>query len=178
MLRGGKVHQMSFRRGEPGGWGRHHHRQHQIAWVSQGVSTVVLDERRWVVTPTRAVWIPGGHAHDVVNRDDAVLHCLYVWPQAEVDRLTERLREAPVSNKATRDFVRMFSSASSDERPDKQGRITIPQHLRTYAGLERDCVVVGAINRVEIWDAVAWQRYEESKESAFADLDDEVFPGV
>ena len=71
----------SFPRGEPGGWGRHYHRQHQVVWVSQGVSTVVLDERRWVVTPTRAVWIPGGHAHDIVNRDDAVLLCVYVWPE-------------------------------------------------------------------------------------------------
>ena len=70
-----------FAAGEPGGWGRHYHAQHQIAWVSQGVSTVVVDDRRWVVTPSRAVWIPGGRPHDVVNRDDAVLHCLYVWPE-------------------------------------------------------------------------------------------------
>ena len=45
------------------------------------MSTVGTDDRRWVVTPSRAVWIPGGCPHDVVNRDDAVLHCLYVWPE-------------------------------------------------------------------------------------------------
>jgi MraZ protein len=82
------------------------------------------------------------------------------------------------SSQQVRDYQRMLASGASDETPDKQGRVTIPQHLRTYAGLERDCVVVGAINRVEIWDAAAWQAYEASKESAFADLDDEVFPGV
>ena len=105
-------------------------------------------------------------------------HCLYVWPKAEIDRITERLREAPVSNKATRDYIRMFSSASSDETPDRQGRITIPSHLRSYAGLDKDCVVVGAINRVEVWDADAWEQYANAKESAFADLDEGALPGA
>ena len=105
-------------------------------------------------------------------------HCLYVWPQAEIERITDRLREAPVSNKATRDYIRMFSSASSDERPDKQGRITIPAHLRAYAGLDKECVVVGAINRVEVWDAAAWEEYSQEKESAYADLDEAGFPGL
>ena len=105
-------------------------------------------------------------------------HCLYVWPQAEVDRLTERLREAPVSNKATRDFVRMFSSASSDERPDKQGRITIPPKLRDWASLSKDVVVIGAMNRLEIWDESAWNAYSEAQEEAFAELSEEVIPGI
>ncbi len=105
-------------------------------------------------------------------------HCLYVWPQAEVDRLTERLREAPVSNKATRDFVRMFSSASSDERPDKQGRITIPPKLRDWAALDKEVVVIGAMNRLEIWDEAAWNAYSEAQEEAFAELSEEVIPGI
>ena len=70
-----------FRPGDPGGWGPHVHLQHQIAWVSQGASTVVIGDRRWAVTPSRAVWIPGGWAHDVVNGDGALLHCLYIWPE-------------------------------------------------------------------------------------------------
>lgn len=71
-----------FARGDPGRWGRHYHRQHQIAWVSQGVSTVLFDDGQpWVVTPARAMWIPSGRPHDIANRDDAVLHCLYVWPE-------------------------------------------------------------------------------------------------
>ena len=67
----------------------------------------------------------------------------------------------------------MLASGASDETPDKQGRITIPPHLRTYAGLDKDCVVVGAINRVEVWDATAWQPYADQQESAFADLNAE-----
>ena len=72
----------------------------------------------------------------------------------------------------------MFSSASSDERPDKQGRITIPPTLRTWASLTKDVVVIGAMNRLEIWDDAAWTAYSESQEEAFAELSDEVFPGI
>ena len=56
-----------LRRRERGGWGTHAHRQHQIAWVSTGSSTVAGRRRHWTISPTRAVWIPSGHAHDIVN---------------------------------------------------------------------------------------------------------------
>jgi MraZ protein len=105
-------------------------------------------------------------------------HCLYVWPRAEVARITERLREAPVTNKAARDYVRMFSSGASEETPDKQGRITIPPVLRSWASLGRDVVVIGAMTRLEIWDATAWQTYAEEQAESFAELSEEVFPGV
>jgi|SRR5690606_35738298 len=104
--------------------------------------------------------------------------CLYVWPTSEFARMTEQLRQAPVTNKAARDYLRMLFAGASDEKPDKQGRITIPQMLRDYAGLDKDCVVIGAMNRVEIWDAQAWQRYSSEQEQAFAELSEEVLPGV
>jgi MraZ protein len=104
--------------------------------------------------------------------------CLYVWSMEEFGTLTERLRETPVTNKAARDYMRMFFAGASDETPDKQGRITVPPMLRDYASLERDCIVIGAMNRIEIWDATSWQTYSDQQEQAFADLSEEVFPGV
>jgi len=104
--------------------------------------------------------------------------CLYVWSMAEFGLLTERLREAPVTNRGARDSVRMFFAGASDEKPDKQGRVTIPPVLREYASLQKDCVVIGAMNRIEIWDAGSWQRYSDEQEQAFADLSEEVFPGM
>ena len=83
--------------------------------------------------------------------------CLYVFPETEFGRITEALRAAPVTAKAVRDYSRVFFASASDEVPDKQGRITIPPGLRDYAALQRDCVVIGANTRLEIWDAVAWE---------------------
>ena len=63
-------------------------------------------------------------------------------------------------------------------QPDKQGRITIPQILRKYAGLERELAVIGLGNRVEIWDAHTWESYLNETEQGFADRTDEVIQGV
>jgi len=139
-----------------------------------GTYTPKLDDKGRLILPAKfRDQLAGGL---MVTRGQE--HCLYVWPQAEVERITERLREAPVSNKATRDYVRMFSSASSDETPDKQGRITVPPKLREWANLSKDVVVIGAMNRLEIWDEAAWTAYSEEQEAAFAELSEEVFPGI
>jgi MraZ protein len=104
--------------------------------------------------------------------------CLYVFPLPEFDRITEALRAAPVTAKAVRDYSRVFFASASDEMPDRQGRITLPAALREYAGLQRDCVVIGANTRLEIWDAGAWNSYLDHQEDAFSDASEEVLPGV
>ena len=104
--------------------------------------------------------------------------CLYVFPLPEFDRITEALRAAPVTAKAVRDYSRVFFASASDEMPDRQGRITLPAALRDYAGLQRDCVVIGANTRLEIWDAQAWNSYLDQQEDAFSDASEEVLPGI
>ena len=104
--------------------------------------------------------------------------CLYVFDMAEFMRLAEQMRSTPVTSKAARDYLRVFLSGASDEVPDKQGRITIPPSLRQYAGLDRECTVIGAGSRVEIWDATAWTTYLQATEQAFSDQAEEVIPGL
>jgi MraZ protein len=104
--------------------------------------------------------------------------CLYVFPASEFDRIAEQLRQAPVTSKQARDYLRVFLSGASDEVLDRQGRMTIPPALRGYAGLTRDCAVIGAGQRVEIWDAGAWDRYLAAQEEAFAEQAEEVVPGL
>lgn len=104
--------------------------------------------------------------------------CLYVFPVAEFQRLHEQLRQAPVTSKQARDYLRVFLSGASDEVPDRQGRITVPPSLRSYAGLVRECVVIGAGSRVEIWESGAWETYLAAQEQAFAEQAEEVVPGL
>ena len=85
--------------------------------------------------------------------------CLYVFPTAEFARLTEQLRGAPLTAKAARDYSRVFfASAPTRCRTSRAGSRS-RRPLREYAGLNRDCVVIGANTRVEIWDAAAWRGY-------------------
>ncbi len=102
--------------------------------------------------------------------------CLYVWPSAEFRTFTDQLRKTPVTNKPARAFMRMLFAGASAEMADRQGRVTLPPMLREYAGLTRDCVVIGAYNRVEIWDMESWNAYSAEQEPAFADWSEEVLP--
>ncbi len=104
--------------------------------------------------------------------------CLYVFPMEEFMRVAQDLRSAPVTSKAVRDYLRVFLSGASDEIPDKQGRVTIPATLRDYAGLGRECTVIGAGARLELWDSAAWETYLAGTEQAFADQAQEVIPGL
>ncbi|GAA4982912.1 division/cell wall cluster transcriptional repressor MraZ [Kineococcus glutinatus] len=104
--------------------------------------------------------------------------CLYVFPTAEFERMHDQLRQAPLTRKEARDYLRVFLSGASDEVPDRQGRITIPPLLRSYAGLDRDVAVIGAGSRVEVWDLPTWETYLAAAEQPFADRDEEVLPGI
>jgi MraZ protein len=104
--------------------------------------------------------------------------CIYVFSQKEFERVHEQMREAPLSSRQARDYIRVFLSGASDEVPDKQGRVTIPPALRAYAGLGRELAVIGAGTRAEIWDAAAWQNYLEEQETAFSETDEDTMPGL
>jgi MraZ protein len=105
-------------------------------------------------------------------------NCLYVFSSREFEELHDRIRQAPVTSKVARDFLRVFLSGASAETPDRQFRITLPGNLRTYAGLDRELTVIGAGNRIEIWDSEAWSTYLSTNEETFANTTEEVIPGL
>jgi MraZ protein len=142
--------------------------------VFLGTHSPRLDDKGRLILPAK--FREQMEAGVVVTRGQE--RCLYVFPAAEFERLAEQLRQAPVTSKQARDYLRVFLSGASDEVPDRQGRITIPPALRGYAGLDRDCAVIGAGQRVEIWDAAAWETYLADQEPAFAEQAEEVVPGL
>lgn len=139
-----------------------------------GTHTPRLDDKGRLILPAK--FREQLEAGVVVTRGQE--RCLYVFPAAEFARLADQLRQAPVTSKQARDYLRVFLSGASDEELDKSGRITIPANLRTYAGLERDCAVIGAGERVEIWQLQAWETYLAEQEQAFAEQAEEVVPGL
>jgi MraZ protein len=104
--------------------------------------------------------------------------CLYVFSSKEFEAINETIRQAPITSKQARDYLRIFLSGASDEIPDKQGRVTIPPALRTYAALDKELVVIGVGSRAEIWDATAWIDYLANKENDFSEISEEVIPGL
>ena len=88
--------------------------------------------------------------------------CLYAYPIDEWQKFEEKLNNLPLTNKDARAFVRFFVAGATEVETDKQGRGLIPANLREYAGIEKEIVTIGALNKVEIWSKEKWESYNES----------------
>jgi MraZ protein len=96
--------------------------------------------------------------------------CLFAYPMEEWKVLEEKMKKLPLTKKDARAFTRFFFSGAVECEVDKQGRINIPQALRTYASLEKECVVIGVSDRIEIWANESWQTYVDESEESFAEI--------
>ena len=96
--------------------------------------------------------------------------CLFAYPMDEWKVLEEKLKKLPLTKKDARAFTRFFFSGAVECEVDKQGRINIPQGLRKYAGLEKECNVIGVSNRIEFWASDSWEDYVTDSEESFAEL--------
>ncbi|WP_078391588.1 division/cell wall cluster transcriptional repressor MraZ [Shouchella patagoniensis] len=96
--------------------------------------------------------------------------CLFVYPKEEWDKLEGQLKELPFTKKDARAFTRFFFSGASECELDKQGRMNVPTPLRDYAQLEKECVIIGVSNRMEVWSKSLWEDYVSESEESFADI--------
>ncbi|GGJ43284.1 division/cell wall cluster transcriptional repressor MraZ [Virgibacillus salexigens] len=96
--------------------------------------------------------------------------CLFAYPMEEWKLLEGKLKKLPLTKKDARAFTRFFFSGAIECEIDKQGRINIPQTLRNYAALEKECVVIGVSNRIEIWSNENWETYFSDSEESFTEI--------
>ncbi|GGE22605.1 transcriptional regulator MraZ [Marinithermofilum abyssi] len=101
-------------------------------------------------------------------------HCLFVYPMAEWKQLEQKLKALPFTRADARAFTRFFFSGATVAELDKQGRVTLPANLREFAKLEKECVVIGVSNRVEIWSKEAWEAYYETSEDSFNEIAEKI----
>ena len=84
--------------------------------------------------------------------------CVALWPEESyagyLQRITEQVRSGDTQQHK---LLRRMTSESAQLRPDAQGRVLLPENLLTWGNLQRDVVLVGALDRIEIWDKAAWE---------------------
>ena len=100
--------------------------------------------------------------------------CLFVYPASEWDNIIDKYRELP-NTKDARNFMRFFLSGATTASLDKQGRVNIPSPLIEYANLEKDCVIIGVNERLEVWDKARWDTFMTENEDNFTELADKLF---
>lgn len=95
--------------------------------------------------------------------------CLFIYSQEEWKNIEEKFRNTPLTTRDARKFSRFFFAGAATCELDKQGRILIPAVLREFAGLEKDVVLAGVFNKIEIWSKDRWLdegNYDDMEEVA------------
>ena len=89
--------------------------------------------------------------------------CLFVYSLVEWKTFEDKLRTFPLTNKDARALIRFFLAGAMECEIDKQGRFLIPGNLREFAGLEKEVVIIGVLNKIEIWSKDKWLKYSEEE---------------
>lgn len=97
-------------------------------------------------------------------------NCLFVYPNDEWRILEEKLKTLPMTSKDARAFVRFFFSGATECELDKSGRMSLPQNLREHAGLDKEVVVIGVSNRIELWAKEKWDDYMSDTAESYEEI--------
>lgn len=100
--------------------------------------------------------------------------CIFIYPKTEWNEIIKKYKELP-NTKDTRTFMRTFLSCATECDVDKQGRINISNPLITWANLEKDCVIIGVNERLEIWSKENWEGYIDNNKDNLSDIADNLF---
>jgi MraZ protein len=103
-------------------------------------------------------------------------YCVSIYPLSWLESMAQRGASSPTTLTEVRHFQRLLGSGGGDDVPDKQGRVTLPALLREYAGIDREAILTGVIDRLEMWNPQAWDEYITKQEPSFANLNEVVFP--
>ena len=98
--------------------------------------------------------------------------CLSVFTPEDFEDVASQVRDQSKRGAKELNAARVFFSGAQEVRPDRQGRVALPQNLREYAGLTREVVVAGVFSRIEIWDRDRWQELDRVGAQALTDSDD------
>lgn len=97
-------------------------------------------------------------------------NCLFLFPREQWNKIAEKLSKQPISKSNARSISRLMLAGAMEVDFDSQGRITLPEYLRKYAGINRKAVVAGLYDRLEIWDEISWGKYKEGAEKGSAEI--------
>jgi MraZ protein len=103
--------------------------------------------------------------------------CIFVFTEPDWNMIEQKLKSLPLTQSTSRNFSRMFFSGAFEVVSDKQGRIIIPQTLLGYGGIKKDVVLVGILNRIEIWDQTSWDHFVGESTNSYEEIAEKLFEG-
>ena len=101
--------------------------------------------------------------------------CLFGYQLNVWQKMLEKLNSLPFTKKDARNFTRFMTSGAITLEFDKQGRIIIPSYLLDYANIRKNVIIVGVLNRIEIWDVSKWESFMQENVDCLSDISENLF---
>ena len=101
--------------------------------------------------------------------------CLFVYPMEQWNAFEEKLQALPLNQPSARAFARFFFSGAMEGELDKQGRVNLASPLISYANLQKDCVIIGTGDRLEVWAQESWDVFFDSTKDSMSDIAENLF---
>ena len=133
-----------------------------------------IDDKGRIFVPAKFRPEPGEQF--VVTR--GLESCLFVYSMNEWNKIVSKLNTLPFTKQSVRNFSRFFLSGATIVELDKQGRINITSPLTTYASLEKECIIIGVGERLEIWNEKAWNEFLDQNIDDMSRIAEDLFSQV
>jgi transcriptional regulator MraZ len=101
--------------------------------------------------------------------------CLSLYSQDEWKQLEQKLAALSFTKQQSRSFNRLLFSGATEVEVDTQGRITVPEYLKEFASIKREIVIIGVVNRIEIWDKERWNSFYQDNKKRFEEMAENLF---
>ncbi len=132
-----------------------------------------IDEKGRIIIPSKF----RGELGDSFVITRGLENCLFVYSLVEWTKITDKLKKLPFTKKDARNFTRFLLSGATVTELDKQGRTNITSSLIKHANLDKDCVIIGVNDRLEIWSKENWENFYEENVDNLSDIAENLFTG-
>ena len=130
-----------------------------------------IDEKGRIIVPSKFRYELGEKF--IITR--GIEKCLFIYSEEEWNKIINKLKHLPFTNQDARNFTRFFLSGATVCEFDRQGRINISSSLINYASIVKECVIIGANDRLEIWSEESWNNFFESNENNLSAIAENLF---
>lgn len=130
-----------------------------------------LDEKKRLIIPSKFRSELGERL--VITR--GLENCLFLYSEVDFRKIVDKLKMIPFTKKEARGFMRFFLSGATVVEFDKQGRITIPTTLITYSNIDKECVIIGTGDRLEVWSRDSWDDVYNSTKDNMSEIAENLF---
>ena len=126
-----------------------------------------IDQKGRLIMPSRFRDVSKENNIDKFFVTRGLDQCLFMFSEYEWKVQEQKFKNLSFTKPEARTFNRMFFSGAVDVQPDKQGRFIIPSYLKEFAGINKETVIIGVSNRIEIWDTKIWKEFFTKSSSVF-----------